>query len=63
MASLVGSFSLPSSLLQQLEQEAKRQNRPISWLVRDALILYLSSLTIPTTSEDSTGEVSRNGAA
>lgn len=41
MAGLVGRFSLPLALLQQLEQEARRQRRPVSWLVRDALLAYL----------------------
>jgi len=39
----VGSFSLPSELLQRLATEATRQSRPISWLVRDALLQYLAS--------------------
>jgi predicted transcriptional regulator len=37
------SFSLAQTLVRQLQREAERQRRPISWVVTDALASYLSS--------------------
>ena len=38
------SVSLPQSTIEQLRQEAARQRRPVSWVVADALSLYLSKV-------------------
>ncbi|MFC2105473.1 hypothetical protein ACFLS0_01830 [Candidatus Bipolaricaulota bacterium] len=44
MARVIGSYSLPAEVVNQLIETSKQQDRPISWLVRDALSLYLSQV-------------------
>ena len=48
MARIVCSYSLASEIVNKLLEEARRQDRPISWLVRDSLISYLSTRAIET---------------
>ena len=42
MSRIIGSYSLPAEVVNQLLATSRHQDRPISWLVRDSLILYLS---------------------
>jgi len=46
MPNHVTSVSLPVELLRRLTEQARREDRPQSWLVRDALTLYLSRATV-----------------
>jgi len=42
MPNHAATYSLPEKLLQQLSAEARKQGRPLSWIVRDALASYLT---------------------
>ena len=44
MARVIGSYSLPAEIVNQLLEISKHQDRPVSWLVRDALALYLAQV-------------------
>ena len=57
MPSVSLSISIPEHLLQRLTIAAKSESRPISWLVRDALSLYLSSLKTETGEDGGVGDV------
>ena len=51
------SVSLPAQLLQRLTAVAESEGRPLSWLVRDALSSYLSSLQTETGEDGGVGDV------
>ncbi len=63
MAKYAATYSLPETLLQQLTAEARKQGRPLSWLVRDALIAYLPRTDTSKTAKSSGTEVSPDGGA
>jgi hypothetical protein len=59
MSRIIGSYSLPPEVVNQLLEASKRQDRPISWLVRDALVLYLPQVI----GMDSEEAISRNDSS
>ena len=42
MSRVICSYSLPPEVVNQLLETSKHQDRPVSWIVRDSLTLYLA---------------------
>ena len=60
MARVIGSYSLPPEIVNQLLETSEHQDRPVSWVVRDSLVLYLShAIGMDTEEAISPGESSR----